>query len=91
MAPPLRKLNRGAWRDCPECDGTGIYSPGLDPQWDQNCGECRGEGVIARPNVLPFDAIVTLRGVRHCRRPLHDGKNLYQRTKERLFRKIKLP
>lgn len=31
--------------DCTECDGTGIYSPSLNPEYDVPCGECRGDRI----------------------------------------------
>lgn len=86
-----RKLHNGAYYDCPECEGTGVYSPGLDPQYDRPCSECRGEGCLMRSGVLPTDKLTALRSLRGFKTRMWDGRTLYQQEKDRIFRKVHLP
>lgn len=86
-----RKLHNGAFYDCPECEGTGVYSPGLDPQFDRDCGECRGEGCLMREGVLPTDSITRLKWARKTDFKVYPGISYYQSVKNKLFKKVSLP
>jgi hypothetical protein len=91
--PLLPKLPQPRWkytrprlfnglRDCRECEGTGVYSPGLDPQYDRPCPTCKGECVNDWIGPDPLEKMRELRRWDRTR---------YARIRTKAMRPVRLP
>jgi hypothetical protein len=91
MSAQARKLERGAYKPCRECEGTGAYFPNGDPQDELDCHVCHGNGEVFQDVVLPTDSLLSLIWPRKNQVLLYNGLTNYQNAKNQIFKKVSLP